>query len=203
MRVRTILIIHNRHLGWHELRHALTTLPACSIIGDTADASRALRQAREHQPTMIIAAPILDGEPTAPLLTAIHLEVAPSSTIVLFATDCSSDHFPIGIEQWLSGYLLWHRLTHDTLRHCLAALLDGDIVLGSRAAAHAFVAALRGQTSGERNMPDVGAREQQVLRALADGHTVQEIARYLNLSERTALGTWKSGWRQLIASCWQ
>jgi DNA-binding NarL/FixJ family response regulator len=185
MATRTILLIPDTHFGWHELRRALAALPDCRVIGDTTDERRVLHLAHEHRPTMIITSPALDGKPAAPLLTALHEEISPTSMIVIFAADCASHHFVGGVKRWLSGYLLWQHLTPDTLRHRLAALLEGDIVLGNRAAIGAFAAALRGDGADPTIAAKVSERDRAVLRELAEGRSVAEIADTLACSERT------------------
>ena len=185
MEPRTVLLIPGTHLGWHEVRLALAALPDCRVIGEVTDATGVLQLAREHRPTLVVASPTLDGRSTTPLLATLHEEVSPSSVIVLFATDCAPHHFSGGVEHWLSGYLLWRELTPDTLKQSLALLLSGDIVLGNRAAVRAFVAALQGMSADTTHGAKVGARDRVVLRELALGRTIAEIAETLACSERT------------------
>ena len=185
MEPRTVLLLPGIHLGWQNVRSALAALPDCRVIGEGTDATMVLQLAREHRPTLVVAAPTLDGQSTTPLLATLHEEASPASVLVLFANACAPHHFSGGVEHWLSGYLLWRELTPDTLEQSFALLLGGDIVLGNRAAVRAFVAALQGMSADTVHGAKVGARDRVVLRELALGRTIAEIADALVCSERT------------------
>jgi DNA-binding NarL/FixJ family response regulator len=85
----------------------------------------------------------------------------------------------------IAAYLLWRDLSSEALRHCLAAVITGDVVVASQAAAAAFLAAQRRASLAFPAAVPLTAREQVVLRRLAEGLTHKEIAVAEGLSRRT------------------
>ena len=185
MEKRTILLIPNTHIGWYAVRRTLDSLPECKIIGETTDAASARSLTDQYRPTAIIASPFLDHGVVLPLLASLHAEISPWSKILLIANDCPPQFHGAGLERWLSGYLLWHQLTPETLFHCLVAILDGDIFLGNRTAIFAIAGALHDAAIDPELAAQMSERDRAVLRQLAKGQPIREIARRLELSERT------------------
>lgn len=186
---RTVLLISSDDIGWREVRATLATLPDARVVGDTADLAEARRLAIEHRPAAIIAAAMLDDRPTIPLLAELHRDCCPASKIILLARRYEPGQLRAPEEVGIVGLLLWGDLSSAVLRHALALLLAGEIILGSRAVVTTFLAGLRGAGAGRLAAAGITERERAVLGRLAAGLTREQIAKAEGLSLRTVKRT--------------
>ncbi len=173
---RTVLILNSDAIGWGELRQILADLPDIRVVGDTADPAAARRLATAHAPDAIIAAATLDGDSVLPLLADLRRTCCPATKAILVAGDYAPGQLRSPEDTGVVGYLLWADLSPAVLRHCLAAAIAGDVILGSGAVVRQFVAGLRGEGPARLAAAGVSARERAVLGRLADGQTREEIA---------------------------
>jgi DNA-binding NarL/FixJ family response regulator len=120
-----------------------------------------------------------------PLLRDLQRRVSPASTIVVVAARLDPDAF-VGLDDLrLAGYLLWGEVSAEAVRHCLAAVIDGNVVIGSRQVARAFVETQCHLTRPRPEAPPLTEREQETLRCLAGGLAHREIAEAEGISPRT------------------
>jgi len=175
-RQRTVLLLSSDTIGWDELRRLLADLPDVRVVGDTADPAAARRLAVAHAPDAIIAAATLDGRPVLPLLADLRRACCPATKAILVAGDYAPGQLRSPEDTGVVGYLLWADLSPAVLRHCLAAAIAGDVILGSGAVVRRFVAGLRGEGSARLAAVGISVRGRAVLGRLADGQTREEIA---------------------------
>jgi len=181
----TVLLLSAEAVGWDELRRILADLPDVRVVGDTADPAAARHLAAAHAPDAIIAATILGGRPTLPLLADLHRSCCPATKVILFAADYAPGRLRSPEDTGVVGYLLWADLSPAVLRHCLAAAIAGDVILGSGAVVRQFVAGLRGVGTARLADSGITARERAVLGRLADGQTREAIAAAEGISVAT------------------
>lgn len=186
---QTVLLISSDHVGWREVRAILATMPEVQIVGDTADVSAARRLAVVHNPAVIIAAATLDGQSILPLLSDLHSTCCPASKTLLFAPHYRPGPVRAPDGMGVAGYLLWSDLSSAVLRHALALLINGDVILGSQAIVAAFLANLRGEGSARLAQVGITERERALLGRLAAGQTREEIASTQHMSIRTVKRT--------------
>ncbi len=182
---RTILLLSSDAIGWGELRQILADLPDIRVVGDTADHAAARRLAAAHAPDAIIAAATLDGRPVLPLLADLRRSCCPATKAILVAADYVPGQLRSPEDTGVVGYLLWADLSPAVLRHCLAAAIAGDVILGSGAVVRRFVAGLRGEGPTRLAAAGITARERVVLGRLAAGQTREEIATAEGISPTT------------------
>ncbi len=180
----TVLLLSAEAVGWDELRRILADLPDVRVVGDTADPAAARHLATAHAPDAIIAATILGGRPTLPLLADLHRSCCPTTKAILVAADYAPGQIRSPEDTGVVGYLLWADLSSATLRHCLAAAIAGDVILGSGRVVRTFVANLR-RPIGAGDAPALTGSEWAVLRALDVGRTRKQIAQGEGVSLRT------------------
>lgn len=184
MQRRTVLLIPLDDCGWAEVRLALAALPGVGVIGEATSVSHGIELAMLLQPDLIIAAAELEGAALLPRLSELHRTVCARSAIVLLASRLRSDDLAAVTDVDIAVYLLWSDLSSEALRHCLAAVITGDVVVASQAAAAAFLATQRRASLAFPAAVPLPAREQVVLRRLAEGLTHKEIAMAEGLSQR-------------------
>ncbi len=181
----TVLLLSSDAIGWGELRQILAELPDMRVIGDTADPAEARRLAAAHTPAAIIAAATLGGRPVLPLLADLRRTSCPATKAILVAADYAPGRLRSPEDTGVVGYLLWSDLSPAVLRHCLAAAIAGDVILGSGAVVRRFVSGLRGEGPARLATIGITARERAVLGRLADGQTREVIAAAEGVSAAT------------------
>jgi DNA-binding NarL/FixJ family response regulator len=185
MQRRTVLLITSPEMGWAELHAALRTLEDVQVVGEVTTAHQAIELASRLRPDVILSAARVDGVSARPLLLDLQRRGEPASKIIVFAGRLDPDLFAAVDNLRLSGYLLWSDLSAEALPHVLAAVMAGDVVVGTPTVARAFIDTLCRPTRARPGAPRLSVHEQAVLRRLAEGLTYDEIATAEQLSERT------------------
>jgi len=180
-----LLLIRSRELGWGDLRLTLRSVDDVRVVGEATSADQATELATTHQPDVIITAATVEGASVLPVLSRILHDCCPTSKVIVVAARFDPAEVVALVDIGITGYLLWSGLCRDVLRHCLAAVIAGDIMLGNRVVARAFIDALRGGARPRETAVRVTERERAVLQGLADGRTREEIGREEELSVRT------------------
>jgi len=155
------------------------------VVGDTAHPIEARRLAAAHTPDAIIAAATLGGQPVLPLLSELRRSSCPATRAILVAADYAPGQLRSPEDTGVVGYLLWADLSPAVLRHCLAAAITGDVILGSGTVVRQFVAGLRGEGATRLAAAGITVRERSVLGRLAAGQTYDGIAAAEGISART------------------
>jgi NarL family two-component system response regulator YdfI len=180
-----VLITDDHAIVRDGLRLILETTEHIVVVGEAADGKQALRLASEVQPDVILMdlrMPEMDG------LTAIqHLrEEQPDSAIIILTTYNEDEMMLRGLQAGARGYLL-----KDTQRETLIATIEaaarGETLLKPEILQRVLAYQ---QRAGQRHSAPSDAmpltdRELEVLRAVAEGQQNKEIARRLDISERT------------------
>ena len=184
----TIFLVHSEDLIWSGLRLILESFPDVTIIGEalsTTEVSTKLA-ATTPPPDLIITAPQVSELPVQELLPYLR-RACPTACILVFTHEVDPDALTAlaatGIDQY-AGHLLWRDLSTTTLRQCLGAASDGDVVVVSRAVAEAFLTTQRDKPPDPPPI-DLTAQERAVLACLAAGQTGPESAAALGISPRT------------------
>jgi DNA-binding NarL/FixJ family response regulator len=186
MQRRTALLITSDEIGWIGLRQALQSVEDVNVVGETSIGREAIRLAAAHKPDVILSAARVEQVPAWPLLRDLERDVSPTSKIIVFAARLDPDAFVALDDLDLCGYLLWSDLSAETARHCLAAILDGNVVIGSRQVAQEFVERQCRLTRPRPGAPPLTRRERDVLQHMVEGLSRHEIAAAEGISPRTA-----------------
>lgn len=184
MRTRSVFLSHSAAYRWAELRAILQDLPGVRIVGESTRIDEASPLVIAQRPDVLLTADEIDGETILPLLAALRQECPESLLIVLARTVESGDlgaFFDLGGD----GYLLWREHTDVTLRQSLAAIISGEVVVRSRAAATAYLQLQRGDRRLGANGVTLTDNERAVLRGLALGLAQRQIAEREHLGLRT------------------
>jgi DNA-binding NarL/FixJ family response regulator len=80
---------------------------------------------------------------------------------------------------------LWGEISVEAIRHCLAAVVEGNVVIVSRQVARAFIETQCRLMKPRPDAPPLTPREWETLRCLAAGLSRQEIAEAEGISLRT------------------
>jgi two-component system, NarL family, response regulator LiaR len=173
-----IVIADDHSVVRRGLRMFLAMDPELVVVGEAADGEEAVKIARQLLPDIVLMdllMPVMDGI-TA---TAIIRRELPD-TEVLALTSVLEDASVVGaVRAGAIGYLL-KDTDADALCRAIKAAAAGQVQLTPQAAARLMQA-----VSAPESPEALTERETEVLRLMAQGQANKEIARSLNISEKT------------------
>jgi DNA-binding NarL/FixJ family response regulator len=166
------------------LREAFARLlePECDVVGAVADGRAVLTAAREFRPDIVvldIGMPLLNG-----LDAARELRRTIPDVKVIFLTmnedaDVAAEAFKVGA----SGYLLKNSAASELLQ-AIRDVSKGHSYV-TPLATHGLVDSLLHGPAPARPGDKLRPRQREVLRLLADGYSMKEIAGELKITART------------------
>jgi len=174
------VLVHELTLLRQGLRRLLEDEPDLEVVAEAENAAEALRQILEHCPEIVIADAALFGCPPVEAEQMI-LRESPHSKVVFLPASSGA----------LNGEEAWRNSS------------SGSACVLPRTAADEFVKMVRAEAGVEEVAPEVAqvsefpateptvgrrgltAREQEVLKLLAEGRTVRSVAGILGLSIKT------------------
>ncbi len=169
------VLVHNLVLMRQGLRRLLEDELELEVVAEAGNAAEALREIFEHRPDVVIADANVFGGTSAQAEQMI-LEESPKSSIVFLPASGEE-------AQWMT--------TSGNAKHALRQTSAEDLVKMVREAAGAEAGSgkaevsefpVEGVASGKRGLT---ARENEVLKLLAEGRTVRSVAAILGLSVKT------------------
>jgi DNA-binding NarL/FixJ family response regulator len=183
-----VLLVDDQALFREALGTLLSVRTDIEVVGEAADGDQALRQAATLHPDVVLMdlrMPVLDGIAATRRLRAEQPDVR---VLALTTFDDDEDVFA-ALRAGAVGYLL-KDVSSQRLAEALVAAARGESVLQPSVAAKvvARFAQLPDDDPAPRPQPLVvplSARELEIVRLLAEGHSNREIATALFLAEGT------------------
>lgn len=174
----TILLVDDHAVVRQGLRMLLETRSDITIVGEANDGAEAVQLAKELQPNVILMDLVLPTVSGIEALRQIRAQQLPC-TVLMLTSMVQANHIREAIRAGAAGYVL--KATHaQALIDAIHSAANGQRVLDPIAAD-----ALMGGMTQDNALDDLTAREREVLRALALGHSNTEIAAALTISEAT------------------
>lgn len=180
------VLLVDDHAILREGVHALLARePDILVVGEAADGQEALEQVPRLKPDVVImdiVMPRMNGLEATRLITERH----PESRVLILSMYDDHEYVVQIIQAGASGYVLKRVVTEDLVR-AIRVVYAGESFLYPPIAAKLIGDYLR-VTKGERGEgpgEPLTAREREVLKLIADGHTNQAIAEQLGLSRKT------------------
>ena len=174
-----LLLVDDHAVVRQGLRMFLGLDPEFEIVGEAANGARALELARQLQPDVVLMdllMPVMDGITAT---EAIRRELPDIEVVAL--TSVLEDEKVVGaIRAGAIGYLLKDAEPAELCRAVKAAAA-GEVQLSPNAAAR-----LMREVRVPETPEALTERETEVLKLLARGQSNKEIARSLNISDKTA-----------------
>lgn len=176
-----VLIVDDHNILREGLCALLCREDDIEVVAEAADGRSAVELARRLKPDVVlmdISMPILDGIEATRLLLQ---EAAGTRVLVLTQYD-SRAHIERVLRAGASGYLLKKTVSSE-LASAIRAVHQGGSFLAPQVAR----TVVDGYVEGLGKAEELTAREQEVFKLLAEGHSNQEIADLLCVSVNTVI----------------
>jgi DNA-binding NarL/FixJ family response regulator len=179
-----ILLADDHALVRRGLRLILDNEPDLSVVADAGDGAEAIDKALDHRPDLAIldiAMPRLTGLQAARELSRLQ----PSLRILILTMYDNEQYFFEALKAGASGYVLKSVADRDLVEACRAAMRDEPFLYPG--AISALVRDYLDRVRDGEGIPDraLTAREEEVLKLVAEGNSSKEIARILVISVKT------------------
>jgi DNA-binding NarL/FixJ family response regulator len=172
-----VLVVDDHELVRHGLAMLLGGAEDVDLVGLATDGAEALTLVEEHHPDVVLmdlSMPGMDGVEATRRISTNH----PSSTVVVLSSFSERRTVLEAIDAGAAGYLLKDGGMDDILRAVRAAA-QGESPLAPRAA-QAILSA-----RPARQMPELSAREREVVDYVVEGLRNREIAERMGITEKT------------------
>jgi two-component system, NarL family, response regulator NreC len=177
-----VLVVDDHAVVRAGLRRVLDAEPDIETVGEAANADRAVFEAMEHKPDVVLLDVVMPGKSGIEAMPALRQAVPEGKVLVLSMQD-DPRYVREAFDAGASGYVLKEAADTEVVG-AVRAVAAGERylhpALGARLVAADAEARKRAQAD------PLSDREREVLRLLALGHTNQEIAKMLFISVRTA-----------------
>ena len=179
------MLVDDHALVRSAVRQAIAG-PDLEVVAEAASAEEALRIALEVRPDVLVLDIDLPGMTGLGLLRELAPRL-PDTKIVMLTVSTSQRDLMEAVHLGAAGYLT-KDLEPDALARTIRAVVDGDLAMPRRLAAHvirALSAGGRAPAASGDAFESLSSREEEVLQLLSRGLTDREIAEALTISPRT------------------
>jgi two-component system response regulator NreC len=175
----TIVIADDHQMIRTGLRMLLEAETGMSVVAEAGDIPTTLRRVLGYRPQVLVLDLNMPGEPSLPAIPRI-LETSPETSIVVLTMQTDPSFARNALQAGALGYVLKESADAELVQAVRLAAEGRTYLapeLGARLAAE--------QPKPARAPDQLSAREAEVLKLIALGHTNRDVAGTLNLSVRT------------------
>jgi len=177
-----VLVVDDHAVVRTGLRRILDAEPDIETVGEAPNAERAVFEAIEHRPDVVLMDVVMPGKSGIEGMPAV-LQAVPATKVLVLSMQDDPRYVREAFDAGASGYVLKEAVDAEVVAAVRA------VAAGERYVHPALGARLIAADAEERKRAEadpLSDREREVLRLLALGHTNQEIAKMLFISVRTA-----------------
>ena len=179
-----ILVVDDHAVMRDGIRALLSIHDDIEVIGEASEGKEAIEKVREIVPDVVIMDIVMPGMDGMEATRRIVKEIPKAKVLVLTQHD-NKEYVLSAIKTGAAGYVPKRALGSE-LVSAIRAVHRGDSVLYPSAAA-ALIEDYR-QRAEVEPYDRLTAREREILKLIAEGHTSQKIADMLIISLKTVLG---------------
>jgi DNA-binding NarL/FixJ family response regulator len=184
-----ILLTDDHTLFRQGIRTLLAAEPDMEVVGEAADAARSIELARETRPDVVLMDIGMNGMSSFEAVRQIRKD-RPETRVILLSMYDDDEYLAECVEIGANGYVL-KESPADQLLLALREVYQGGTYLSARLLAR-LVADFRtlgrgpvGEGFSRVRLGNLTKREHEILKMLAEGNSVKEIAAAFDLSVKT------------------
>jgi two-component system, NarL family, response regulator NreC len=177
-----VLIVDDHAIVRTGLRRILDAEADIETVGEAPDAERAVFEAIETKPDIVLLDVMMPGKSGIEGMPAI-LQAVPDARVLILSMQDDPHYVREAFDAGASGYVLKEAADTEVVG-AVRAIAAGERYVHPSLGARLFAADAAERRRAEED--PLSDREREVLRLLALGHTNQEIAKKLFISVRTA-----------------
>lgn len=179
-----VLIADNQLLFRRGLRTLLSAEPDLEVIGEASDLAESLLKTQQLSPDVLVMDLNLIQMQDPSALVALRQTKAHAGLLFLTNED-SPELLELAITAGAQGYMLKNSTASQLVAGIRQVVTADDQTMGTLSRIVPDLQALAASNQPYSRGPILTAREQEVVRLLAEGHTVREVASELLLSVKT------------------
>jgi DNA-binding NarL/FixJ family response regulator len=192
-----VAIVDDQRLFSRGLSGLVEMLPGVEVVGVAYDGEEAVALCRREEPDVVlmdISMPKMDGISA----TREIKDLLPQTAVVILTGHEEDEHVFEGIKAGAQGYLLKDSELEE-LSRAIHTVYAGNTIIAPDLAQKMLNAFEAGGRKGSARLapPPLTERELEVIRALARGMSDGQIARSLNISEKTVRNHTSNIYRKL------
>ena len=192
-----VAIVDDQRLFTRGLSGLVGMLPGVEVVGVAYDGEEAVALCRREEPDVVlmdISMPRMDGISA----TREIKDLLPQTAVVILTGHEEDEHVFEGIKAGAQGYLLKDSEPED-LSRAILTVYAGNTIIAPDLAQKMLNTFEVGGREGKANLapPPLTERELEVIRALARGMSDRQIARSLDISEKTVRNHTSNIYRKL------
>ena len=177
-----VLVVDDHAVVRSGLRRVLDAEVDIETVGEAPNAERAVFEAMEHRPDVVLMDVTMPGQSGIEALPAL-LQSVPDTRVLMLSMQDDPGYVRAAFEAGASGYVLKEAADSEVVA-AVRAVASGEQYVHPSLGARLVAAEADERRRAEAD--PLSDREREVLRLLALGHTNQEIASMLYISVRTA-----------------
>ncbi len=191
-----VAVVDDQRLFTKGLSGLVDMLAGVEVVGVAYDGEQAVALCREQEPDVVlmdISMPKMDGISAAREIK----DLLPQVAIIILTGHEEDEHVFEGIKAGAQGYLLKDAEPED-LSRAIRTVHAGDTIIAPELAQKMLNTFVHSGRSGSPQLtPPLTERELEVIRALAQGMSDRQIARSLEISEKTVRNHTSNIYRKL------
>ena len=180
----TVILVDDHDVVRTGLRSFLETQPGMQVVAEARDGEAAIRLAVEKRPNIILMDITMPGMDGLEATRRIRKKV-PTAKVLFLTQYESKQHILSAIKAGAAGYIPKKALSSELLA-AIRTVYMGDPYLGP-SATKALIEGYQQRVEGEP-YDRLTAREREIVKLVATGHTSREIGNMLHISLKTVQG---------------
>ena len=184
MRTIRVMLVDDHHLIRAGMRALIENLAGFEVVAEAGDGREALPLVEKFQPDLVLMDVFMPGLGGLDA-TAQVAAVAPDVRVIMLSMNADAEYVLRSLQAGAAGYLL-KNISPAELEMAVRAVARGETYLSSAVSKHVIEGCVRREAVPVNPLDRLTPRQREVLQLIAEGATTKEIARKLDIGQKTA-----------------